>query len=60
MTDHLQTQMAETRIRLLEKAAREKSLVSTSHFAFPGLGRVIPKGKSSQWQPMSAIRASWS
>jgi glyoxylase-like metal-dependent hydrolase (beta-lactamase superfamily II) len=60
MTDHRPSQMVETRIRLLEKAVREKSLVSTSHFAFPGLGRVVPKGGSWQWQPMSATRASWS
>jgi len=58
MTDHLPSQMVETRIRLLEKAVREKSLVSTSHFAFPGVGRVAPKGESWQWQPMSATRAS--
>jgi glyoxylase-like metal-dependent hydrolase (beta-lactamase superfamily II) len=51
MTDHLPTQMLETRIKLLEKAAREKSLVSTSHFAFPGLGHVVPKGETWQWQP---------
>ena len=58
MTDHLPSQMVETRMRLLAKAAREKSLVSTSHFAFPGLGRVVPKGKSWQWQPISATHAS--
>ena len=60
VTDHLPSQMVETRIRLLEKAAREKSLVSTSHLAFPGLGRAVPKGDSWEWQPMSATRASWS
>jgi glyoxylase-like metal-dependent hydrolase (beta-lactamase superfamily II) len=59
VTDHVPSQMLETRIRLLEKAAREKSLVSTSHFAFPGLGRVVPKGESWEWEPMSATRASW-
>jgi glyoxylase-like metal-dependent hydrolase (beta-lactamase superfamily II) len=58
MTDHQPESMVETRIRLLEKAAREKALVSTSHFAFPGLGRVVPKGESWQWQPMLATRAS--
>jgi glyoxylase-like metal-dependent hydrolase (beta-lactamase superfamily II) len=60
MTDHRPSQRVETRIRLLEKAAREKSLVSTSHFAFPGLGRVVPKGESWQWRSMLATRASWS
>jgi glyoxylase-like metal-dependent hydrolase (beta-lactamase superfamily II) len=49
MTDHCPGQMVETRIRLLEKAAREHSLVATSHFAFPGLGTVVPKGASWQW-----------
>jgi glyoxylase-like metal-dependent hydrolase (beta-lactamase superfamily II) len=58
MTDHCPSQMVETRIRLLEKAVSEKSLVSTSHFAFPGLGRVVPNGESWQWQP-STTRASW-
>jgi glyoxylase-like metal-dependent hydrolase (beta-lactamase superfamily II) len=58
MTDHLPSQMVETRIRLLEKAAREKSLVSTSHFAFPGLGRAVPKGERWEWQPIPATSAS--
>jgi glyoxylase-like metal-dependent hydrolase (beta-lactamase superfamily II) len=50
MTDHRPSQMVETRIKLLEKAAREKSLVSTSHFAFPGLGYVTPKGNRWEWR----------
>jgi glyoxylase-like metal-dependent hydrolase (beta-lactamase superfamily II) len=49
-TDHLPSEMVETRIRLLEKAAREKSLVSTSHFAFPGLGYVAPKRNRWEWR----------
>lgn len=53
-TDHRPSQMVATRLTLLEKAAREKSLVSTSHFAFPGLGRVVPKGEHWEWQPISA------
>jgi glyoxylase-like metal-dependent hydrolase (beta-lactamase superfamily II) len=52
MTDHRPSQMVETRIRLLEKAAREKSLVSTSHFAFPGMGYVVPKRNRWEWKPM--------
>jgi glyoxylase-like metal-dependent hydrolase (beta-lactamase superfamily II) len=59
MTDHQPAVMVDTRIRLLEKAVREKALVSTSHLAFPGLGRVVPKAESWQWQPMLATRASW-
>jgi len=60
MTDHLPSEMVETRIRLLEMAVREQSQVSTSHFAFPGLGHVVPKGGSWRWQPMSATHASGS
>jgi glyoxylase-like metal-dependent hydrolase (beta-lactamase superfamily II) len=48
-TDHRPSEMVETRIRLLEKAAREKSLVSTSHLAFPGLGYVAPKRNRWEW-----------
>jgi glyoxylase-like metal-dependent hydrolase (beta-lactamase superfamily II) len=58
MTDHRPSQMVETRIQLLEKAVKEESLVSTSHFAFPGLGRVVPKGAAWQWQPLLATHAS--
>jgi len=50
MTDHRPSEMVETRIKLLEKAAREKSLVSTSHFAFPGLGYVAPKRNPWEWR----------
>jgi tetratricopeptide (TPR) repeat protein len=53
-TDHCPSQMVATRLRLLEKAAREKPLVSTSHFAFPGLGHVVPKGERWEWQPIPA------
>jgi glyoxylase-like metal-dependent hydrolase (beta-lactamase superfamily II) len=58
MTDHCPSQVVETRIRLLEMAVKKKSLVSTSHFAFPGLGRVVSAGESWQWQPIFATRAS--
>ena len=50
VTDHRPSEMVGTRIRLLEKAAREKSLVSTSHFSFPGLGQVAPKGNRWEWR----------
>jgi glyoxylase-like metal-dependent hydrolase (beta-lactamase superfamily II) len=55
MTDHLPSQMVETRIRLLEKAAQEKSLVSTSHLAFPGLGYVTPKRNRWEWRPTTSM-----
>ena len=49
-TDHRPSEMVATRIKLLEKAAREKSLVSTSHFTFPGLGYVAPKQTRWEWR----------
>ena len=55
MTDHVPSQMVETRIKLLEKAAREKSLVSTSHFAFPGLGYVAPKQNRWEWRATAGM-----
>jgi glyoxylase-like metal-dependent hydrolase (beta-lactamase superfamily II) len=55
MTDHRPSQMVETRIKLLEKAAREKSLVSTSHFAFPGLGYAVPKRNRWEWRPITSM-----
>jgi glyoxylase-like metal-dependent hydrolase (beta-lactamase superfamily II) len=55
-TDHLPGEMVATRIRLLEKAARENSLVSSSHFQFPGLGHVVPEGARWKWKAMAAAR----
>ena len=52
VTDHQPDEMVATRLRLLDKAATEKSLVSTSHFPFPGLGHVAPKGRRWEWQPL--------
>lgn len=43
-------QAVTTRHQLLDRAAREKSLVLAFHFPFPGLGHVIQKGKAWQWQ----------
>jgi glyoxylase-like metal-dependent hydrolase (beta-lactamase superfamily II) len=40
-----------TRHKLLDRAAAEKALVIAFHFPFPGLGRIIRKGKSWRWQP---------
>jgi glyoxylase-like metal-dependent hydrolase (beta-lactamase superfamily II) len=55
VTDHVPSQMVGTRIKLLEKAAREKSLVSTSHFAFPGLGYVVPKRNRWEWRAKTGM-----
>ena len=52
-TDHQPDEMVATRSRILERAAREQSLVSTSHFAFPGLGHVLSRGVRWQWQAVS-------
>ena len=52
VTDHLPSEMVATRIRLLERAARKEFLVSTSHFSFPGLGHVVPKGDRWEWRAM--------
>jgi len=60
VTDHRPREMVATRLRLMDKAAKAKSLVSTSHFAFPGLGRVAAKGKSWDWQPIPVTSNSQS
>jgi glyoxylase-like metal-dependent hydrolase (beta-lactamase superfamily II) len=44
-------QATATRHRLLDQAAREKTLVLAFHFPFPGLGHVVQKGKAWRWQP---------
>jgi hypothetical protein len=46
--------MAATRIRLLEKAARDQPLVSATHFAFPGLGLVAARGSRWEWKAVGA------
>jgi glyoxylase-like metal-dependent hydrolase (beta-lactamase superfamily II) len=51
-TDHRPGEMVATRIKLLEKAVRDKSLVSISHFAFPGLGYVAAKGNHWEWKTL--------
>jgi glyoxylase-like metal-dependent hydrolase (beta-lactamase superfamily II) len=52
VTDHVRAEAVETRIRLLKKAEKEKSLVSTSHFSFPGLGHVVSKGDRWEWKAL--------
>jgi glyoxylase-like metal-dependent hydrolase (beta-lactamase superfamily II) len=48
-TDHRPDETVATRMNILKKAEAEKYLVSTSHFAFPGLGYVSAKGTAWQW-----------
>jgi glyoxylase-like metal-dependent hydrolase (beta-lactamase superfamily II) len=62
VTDHLPSEMVTTRLKLLEKAARENSLVSTSHFEFPGLGHVLSQRDRWEWRALAGIggvRADW-
>jgi glyoxylase-like metal-dependent hydrolase (beta-lactamase superfamily II) len=55
LTDQHPDQMEKTRRSLLEKAAKERALVSTAHFPFPGLGRVERDGDGWRWSPIAAI-----
>jgi glyoxylase-like metal-dependent hydrolase (beta-lactamase superfamily II) len=48
-------QVVTTRRKLFSRAAPEKSLVFAFHFPFPGLGKVIQKGESWQWQPIEQM-----
>jgi glyoxylase-like metal-dependent hydrolase (beta-lactamase superfamily II) len=52
--DHTPAEVVSTRVKLLEKATREKPLVLISHFPFPGLGHVVPKGDRWGWRSMEA------
>ena len=47
-------QTVATRRKLLNFAARENLLVLPYHATFPGLGHVIAKGDTWQWQPTTA------
>ena len=51
--DLVPRQNIETRRQLLARAATGKVLVHAFHFPFSGLGYVVQKGKSWQWQTMS-------
>lgn len=43
-------QAADTKRRIFDHAAAEKSMILAFHFPFPGLGYVIKKGNGWQWQ----------
>jgi glyoxylase-like metal-dependent hydrolase (beta-lactamase superfamily II) len=47
--------VAGTRRSLLDMASAEKDLVMAFHFPFPGLGRIVRKGKSWRWQPEETV-----
>ena len=48
-------QVVTTRRKLFSRAATEKALVFAFHFPFPGLGKVIQKRESWQWQPIEKM-----
>lgn len=50
-TDISPAQTVATRHQILDKAASEKALVHAFHFPFPGLGYVVRKEGTWQWQP---------
>ncbi|UCB42976.1 MAG: MBL fold metallo-hydrolase [Dehalococcoidales bacterium] len=50
--DFAPEQVIATRRRLLKRAATEKALVLAFHFPFPGLGYVVQKEDTWQWQPI--------
>jgi glyoxylase-like metal-dependent hydrolase (beta-lactamase superfamily II) len=41
-----------TRRRILAMASKEHVFTLASHFPFPGLGHIIPKGERWRWQPV--------
>lgn len=51
-TDHRPGETVATRIKLLENAVRNRSLVLISHFAFPGLGYTSAKGRRWDWKAL--------
>jgi glyoxylase-like metal-dependent hydrolase (beta-lactamase superfamily II) len=52
-TDVIPEQVIINRLKLLEKAALERSMVMAFHFPFPGLGHINKKDKGWSWQPIS-------
>ena len=51
LVDFDPVQVVSTRRRLLSRAVSDGALILAFHFPFPGLGRVVQKGKGWQWQP---------
>jgi glyoxylase-like metal-dependent hydrolase (beta-lactamase superfamily II) len=50
VVDVLPDSLVGTRHKLLDMASAAKDLVMAFHFPFPGLGRVVRKGKTWRWQ----------
>lgn len=56
--DILPDVLADTRRKLLYMASATKSLVMAFHFPFPGLGHVVRKRKSWEWQGVNPVPLS--
>jgi glyoxylase-like metal-dependent hydrolase (beta-lactamase superfamily II) len=52
VVDILPDSLMSTRRQLLDMASAAKDLVIAFHFPFPGLGKVVRKGKTWRWQPV--------
>jgi glyoxylase-like metal-dependent hydrolase (beta-lactamase superfamily II) len=50
------SQVETTRRRILSKATVENALVLAFHFPFPGLGHILQKEKTWQWQPIKVTQ----
>jgi len=57
-SDHCPSQMVATRLTLLEKPREKKPCIHLFISAFPGLGACSTEGRSVEWQPIPATRAS--
>jgi glyoxylase-like metal-dependent hydrolase (beta-lactamase superfamily II) len=57
MIDSVPDQAYNTRVGILNRAAKDKLPVFASHFAYPGLGRVVLKGDVLTWRAAANSRA---
>jgi hypothetical protein len=54
VTDHDPEEMLATRLACLRRPPAKNALVATSHFRFPGLGYVKPKGDRWECEPFGS------
>jgi glyoxylase-like metal-dependent hydrolase (beta-lactamase superfamily II) len=52
--DLVPEQAVKSRSIMMQRASADKMLVFACHFPFPGIGHIIPRGKTFQWQPVKA------
>jgi glyoxylase-like metal-dependent hydrolase (beta-lactamase superfamily II) len=52
--DYKPEQAVASRTQMMQRAAADKMLVFACHFPFPGIGHIVPRGKTFQWQPVKA------